>query len=145
MPIANNILTGGILAPFITILAGVSLATLQRSIEWISSIAKTPQKYVQTIQITPFSLLTLVNDTIDVTLISATYHIFDYRGYLRQIKPFIKNVDSVLERVLAGSKFTVTATNVLLMGIMIILICLILEGAEKPPKRVVVVENKKKQ
>ena len=53
MPIANNLLTGGIIAPFITILAGVSLATLQRSIEWISSIAKTPQKLVQTIQMTP--------------------------------------------------------------------------------------------
>lgn len=54
-------------------------------------------------------------------------------------------MDTVLERVLAGSKFTVTATNVLLMGIMMVLICLVLEGAEKPPKRVVVVENKKKQ
>ena len=61
------------------------------------------------------------------------------------MKPFFKNVDTVLERVFAGSKFTVSATNILLMGILIVLICLILEGAEKPPKRVVVVENKKKQ
>jgi hypothetical protein len=60
------------------------------------------------------------------------------------MKPFFKNVDTVIERVFAGNKFTVNATNVLLMGILIVLICLLLEGQEKPPKRVVVVENKKK-
>ena len=60
------------------------------------------------------------------------------------MKPFFKNVDTVLDRVFAGNKFTVNATNILLMAILIAMICLILESVEKPPKRVVVVENKKK-
>lgn len=41
-----------------------------------------------------------------------------------------------------GNKFTVTPTNVLLMGVCILLLCLLLEGTEKP-KRVVVVDKKK--
>lgn len=67
-----------------------------------------------------------------------------YRGYLKQLKPFFKNLDTIIDRVLGGNKFTVNATNILLMAILIALICLLLEGAEKPAKRVVVVENKKK-
>ena len=107
MPVANNILTAGILAPLLTVLSAVSLSMLQRSIEWVNVIATTPQK-----------------------------------GFVRKIKPFVKKLDEILERVFAGGKFTVNATNILLMGILIALICLLLEGAEKP-KRVVVVENKK--
>lgn len=60
------------------------------------------------------------------------------------MKPLFKNLDTVIDRVLGGNKFTVNATNILLMAILIALICLLLEGAEKPAKRVVVVENKKK-
>ncbi len=44
MPIANNLFTGAILAPLITFLAAISLATVQRGIDWVSSIAKNPQK-----------------------------------------------------------------------------------------------------
>ncbi len=44
MPVANNILTSVILAPIITILSAVSLSTLQRGLEWVSSVAKNPQK-----------------------------------------------------------------------------------------------------
>ena len=69
--------------------------------------------------------------------------LFLCRGYLRQMKPFFKHVDTILDRIFAGNKFAVNATNILLMGILIVLICLLLEGAEKPPKRVVVVDNKK--
>jgi hypothetical protein len=43
MPIANNLLTSAILAPLVTILSAISLASLQRAIEWVSAIAKTPQ------------------------------------------------------------------------------------------------------
>ena len=46
MPIANNLFTGAIIAPLITFLAAISLATVQRGIEWVSSVAKNPQKYV---------------------------------------------------------------------------------------------------
>jgi hypothetical protein len=106
MPVANNLLTAGILAPLVAVLSGVSLSMLQRTIEWINVIATTPQK-----------------------------------GFVRKLKPFVKKVDEILERVFAGGKFTVNATNILLMGILIALICLLLEGAEKP-KRVVVVDKK---
>jgi hypothetical protein len=44
MPVANNLFTGAILAPLVTILSAISLATLQRAIEWVSAIAKNPQK-----------------------------------------------------------------------------------------------------
>lgn len=63
------------------------------------------------------------------------------KGFVRKLKPFVKKLDEILERVFAGGKFTVNATNILLMGILIALICLLLEGAEKP-KRVVVVDKK---
>jgi hypothetical protein len=53
-------------------------------------------------------------------------------------------LDTIIDRVLGGNKFTVNATNILLMAILIALICSLLENAEKPAKRVVVVENKKK-
>jgi hypothetical protein len=62
------------------------------------------------------------------------------------MKPFFKSVDTVLEKVFAGNKFQVNATNILLMGILIALICLLLEGAENSkPKRVVVVDQKAKK
>lgn len=67
-----------------------------------------------------------------------------YRGTLRQMKPFLKSVDTALERILAANKFTVNTTNILLMAIVIVLIALLLENSTKPPKRVVVVETKKK-
>ena len=44
MPVANNILTAVVLGPLIAVLSGVSLATLQRTLEWVTAIATTPQK-----------------------------------------------------------------------------------------------------
>jgi hypothetical protein len=74
----------------------------------------------------------------------------------------VKQLDSIFERLLAGefilyfltisldaydcgigNKFTPTATNILLMGVIILLIALMLEGAEKP-KRVQVIDKSKK-
>lgn len=107
MPIASNLLTSVILAPVVTVLSALSLATVQRAMDWISSIAKTPQK-----------------------------------GTLRQIKPFIKNVNMVMERIFKDNKFEPTATNILLTAIIILLLCSLLEGAEKP-KKVVVVDKKR--
>ena len=58
------------------------------------------------------------------------------------MKPLFKRLDTIVDRVFAGNKFSVNAQNILLMGIMICLICLLLEGSEKP-KKVVVVDKKK--
>jgi hypothetical protein len=44
MPVANNIFTGAILAPFVTILAAISLGAVQRAIEYVAFVAKNPQK-----------------------------------------------------------------------------------------------------
>lgn len=44
MPVANNILTGAILAPLLAILSALSLTSLQRGLEYISHVAKSPQK-----------------------------------------------------------------------------------------------------
>eukprot|EP01038_Epipyxis_sp_PR26KG_P008734 gene8734-11800_t len=107
MPVANNLLTSVILTPFITVLSALSLATLQRGLEWISSIAKTPQK-----------------------------------GFLRQIKPYMKSLDVIIERIFGGNKFTVNTTNILLMTVAVLLFCLLLENNEKP-KNFKIVEKKK--
>lgn len=44
MPVANNLLTSVILAPIVTILSALSLSTLQRLLDYINTIASTPQK-----------------------------------------------------------------------------------------------------
>ncbi len=46
MPVANNIITAAIIAPLIAVLSTISLATLQRSVDWVAAIAKNPQKYL---------------------------------------------------------------------------------------------------
>jgi hypothetical protein len=107
MPVANNLVTSALLAPLVTVLAAVSLATVQRGIEWVTSIAKNPQ-----------------------------------RGALKQIRPMMKHLDTIIERILGGSKFTVSTTNILLMTIAILLFCMILEANEKP-KTMRLVEKKK--
>lgn len=44
MPVFTNTLVSAMLAPLVAILSAVSLSSLQRGIEWIAAIAKTPQK-----------------------------------------------------------------------------------------------------
>lgn len=44
MPVVNNIITAAIFAPFVAVLSTISLSTLQRSVDWVASIAKNPQK-----------------------------------------------------------------------------------------------------
>jgi hypothetical protein len=46
MPVSTNIFAAAVMAPFITVMSAVVLATLQRAIDWVAFIAKTPQKYV---------------------------------------------------------------------------------------------------
>eukprot|EP01039_Chlorochromonas_danica_P000592 gene592-637_t len=109
MAIASNLLTSTILAPLVVILSSISLATLQRGLEWVNTIASTPQK-----------------------------------GFLRQIKPALKVIDAFVDRILGGGKFSITPTNILLMAVIITLLCLLLEGNEKP-KRVAIVDRKKSE
>jgi hypothetical protein len=45
MPVASNLLSSVLIAPIVVVLAAISLATLQRSMEWIAFIANNPQKY----------------------------------------------------------------------------------------------------
>jgi len=108
MPVFTNVLASAMLAPLVTILSGLSLSSLQRGLEWISAIAKNPQK-----------------------------------GYLRQLRPYAKSLDTIIDRILSGSKFTVSTTNILLMSIAILLLCLIFENAEKP-KKVIAVDRRSK-
>lgn len=100
MSVASNVMTSVILAPLVTLLAGLSLSVLQRGFEWVSSIAKTPQK-----------------------------------GLMRQIKPFVKRVDEFLDRLLGGNKFTVNATNMLLMAIVVLLLAHLLTLMENKPTK----------
>jgi hypothetical protein len=41
--VAENIMKSALLAPLVTMMSALSLSALQRSIEWVSSIARTPQ------------------------------------------------------------------------------------------------------
>lgn len=96
------------MAPGVTLISCLSLVSLQRGIEWVQSIAHTPQK-----------------------------------GLKRQIKPYIKQIDQVLERVLNGVKFEFTTTDVLLMAIVVLLIAVLLEFGEarSTPTQVVGVKD----
>ena len=49
------------------------------------------------------------------------------KGTLRQIKPYIKRLDVLLERILGGVKFEVTTTDILLMAVVVLLIAHLLE------------------
>lgn len=84
-----------------------------------------------------------------------------FRGFLRQIRPYAKYTDVLIERLLGGksdidhiedydcdthlvgSKFTINTTNILLMAVIILLICLILEGSSNDKTKRVVVVGKK--
>jgi hypothetical protein len=68
------------------------------------------------------------------------------KGTLRQIKPFVKKVNVVLERILQGVKFEVTTTDILLMAIIVLLIASLLEASERPAIQYVErkVKNEKK-
>jgi len=77
--------------------SALSLSVLQRSIEWVASIAKTPQA-----------------------------------GFLRQAKPAFKKINLFLDKIFAGNKFDITTTDILLMAIVILLICLVLGESDKP-------------
>jgi len=79
------------------VFSALSLSVLQRAIEWVASIAKTPQA-----------------------------------GFLRQAKPVFKKVNIFLEKIFAGNKFDITSTEILLMAIVILLICMVFDAAEKP-------------
>mmetsp|Transcript_2346 Transcript_2346/g.1684 ORF Transcript_2346/g.1684 Transcript_2346/m.1684 type:complete len:116 (+) Transcript_2346:66-413(+) len=110
MPVSTNIFAAAAVAPFLAILSAVVLATLQRSLDWVTYIAKNPQK-----------------------------------GTLKQIKPFVKQLDVFFERIFAGNKFSISTTNILLMMVSILLLVLIFEGAEKPKNVRVVTTRKEKE
>jgi|SaaInlStandDraft_6_1057023.scaffolds.fasta_scaffold22740_2 hypothetical protein len=67
------------------------------------------------------------------------------KGVLRQIKPYIKKIDLLLERIFQGNKFEITSTEVLLMGVIIMLICLTIELAEQAKNPKVIVKTIKEK
>lgn len=64
------------------------------------------------------------------------------KGHLKTIKPYIQHVDKFLERILGGNKFTITSTNILLMGIIVLLLTLIMT---KSQETVVKIKNKEEK
>lgn len=105
MVFAENAMKAALIAPLLVILSALSLSVLQRGIEWVASIAHTPQA-----------------------------------GMLRKMKPFIKKLDLVIVRIMGENKFEVTTTEILLMGIVIVVLVSVFENADRPK---VVVANKK--
>ena len=63
-------------------------------------------------------------------------------GYLRKMKPFIKKLDLVIVRIMGENKFEVTTTEILLMAIVLCLLVVVFENADRP---VVTVTKKKKE
>jgi len=69
------------------------------------------------------------------------------KGHFRTIKPYMKQFDALLDRLLAGNKFDVTTTDLLLMAIVVLLLCLLFETSEarnEKPKIMRPVASKKK-
>jgi len=105
--LVSNLMTSILMAPFVTIMAAVPLAMIQRGMEWITFIAKNPQK-----------------------------------GNLKTIRPYVQQFDKILERILAGNKFTINSTNILLMGV---IICLLALAMTKAQETVVKVQKQEKR
>ena len=103
----QNVMSAILLAPLLVISSAIPLALVQRGLEWVTFIAKTPQK-----------------------------------GYLKEARPYVQQLDKILERILGGNKFTVTATNILLMALVVLLLTLILT---KSQETVVKIQSKKEQ
>ena len=64
-------------------------------------------------------------------------------GYLKDMRPYIKHLDTIIERIFGGNKFNITTTNVLLMTIAVLLLALLMEGGEKPKTVRVVTKGEK--
>jgi hypothetical protein len=94
--IVSNLMTAILMAPFLTIMAAVPLAMIQRGMEWITFIAKSPQK-----------------------------------GNLKAVRPYVQQLEKVLDRILAGNKFTINSTNILLMGVIICLLALMMTKSQE--------------
>ena len=77
--------------------SALSLSVLQRSIEWVASVAKSPQA-----------------------------------GFLKQAKPIFKKINLFLDKIFAGNKFDITSTEILLMAIVILLLCVVLGDSDRP-------------
>ena len=81
--------------------------------------------------VTLMSCLSLVSLQRGVDWVQSISHT-PQKGTLRKIKPYVKKIDEILERVLGGVKFEVTTTDILLMAVVVLLIALLLEHNEKP-------------
>ena len=53
------------------------------------------------------------------------------KGTLKTIRPYVKHFEKMLDRSLGGNKFTVTSTNILLMGIIVLLLTLIMTKSQE--------------
>ena len=51
------------------------------------------------------------------------------RGIFKQLKPICKHLNLFLEKILGDTKFTVNSTDVILMTIVVLLLCLVCEAA----------------
>ena len=49
-------------------------------------------------------------------------------GTIRKIKPYVKQVNAFFERILEGNRFTINSTDIVLMAIAILLLCLVFES-----------------
>jgi hypothetical protein len=87
----------------VCVASALSLSALQRSIEWVASIAKTPQT-----------------------------------GMLKDARPLFKKLNIFFERIFAGNKFEITSTEILLMAIVILMICLVIDTSDRSDEKITV-------
>ena len=64
------------------------------------------------------------------------------KGHLKTIRPYVQQLDKFLERILGGAKFTITSTNILLMGVIVLLLTLIMT---KSQETIVKIKNKEEK
>jgi hypothetical protein len=80
--------------------------------------------------ITLFSSLSLVVLRRGIETLQ-TFATTPQKGLRRQIKPYVKYVNEIVERVLSGVKFDVTTTDILLMTVIVLLIAVLIEMNER--------------
>ena len=77
------------------------------------------------------SLVLIQRATDFVKLVATT----PQRGFYRQIKPFMKSLNTLIERTMGEEPFKINSTTILLMTIAVLLLVGLLEGAEREHSR----------
>lgn len=67
------------------------------------------------------------------------------KGFMRDIKPYMKSVQTIMERIFGGKEVQVNTTSIMLMAVVVVLICMMLTSAEIAAKKPAAVKSSEKK